>query len=286
MNATGSLARGFSAAAGCALLCVAMISGAGEAPATPRMADGKPDLNGVWDNGGGIDFLRPQTRADGSVCVTGCTPAAPPAAAPGATAPASARPAPAAPATVGTAKPSYKPEFQARVDDLKRRQQKEDPVLRCQPPGLPRIGPPDKIMQTAREMVFLYEDVSGPFFRVVPLRAGVKRADDSESYFGDATGKWEGDTLVVTTRNFNDLTWLTDDGSFHSSALVVTERLTRRGNEIEWRAVADDPKVLAEPWVLRPRRMVLTDVEMAEPAPCVEQDLEHMVDDSYHSNPR
>jgi hypothetical protein len=285
MNATGSFARGLSVAAGCALLCAAMISGAGEAP-MPRMPDGKPDLNGVWDNGGGIDFLRPQTRADGSVCVTGCAPAAPPAASTGAAPPAAARPAPAAPAAIGTAKPSYKPEFHARVEDLKRRQQKEDPVLRCQPPGLPRIGPPDKIMQTARELVFLYEDVSGPFFRVVPLREGVKRADDSESYFGDATGKWEGDTLVVTTRNFNDLTWLTDDGSFHSTALVVTERLTRRGNEIEWRAVAEDPKVLAEPWVLRPRRMVLTDVEMAEPAPCVEQDLEHMVDDSYHSNPR
>jgi hypothetical protein len=50
--------------------------------------------------------------------------------------------------------------------------------------------------------------------------------------------------------------------------------------------VAEDPKVLAEPWVLKPRRMVHTDVEMAEPAPCVEQDLSLMQDDSYHANPR
>lgn len=267
---------GMALAAG--LLCAASLAGAADAPAIPRMPDGRPDLNGVWDNGSGIDFLRPQTKADGSVCVTGCAPAAPA----GGARPAAA---PAAP-QVGTAKPSYKPEFQARVEDLRKRQQKEDPVLRCQPPGLPRIGPPDKIVQTARELVFLYEDVSGPFFRVVPLRPDVKRADDSESYLGDATGRWDGDTLVVTTRNFNDLTWLTDDGAFHSTDLVVTERLTRRGNEIEWRAVADDPKVLAEPWVLRPRRMVHTDVEMAEPAPCVEQDLQHMQDDSFHSNPR
>jgi hypothetical protein len=249
-------------------------------PEVPRMPDGKPDFNGTWDNGGGIDFLRPQTRADGSVCVTGCAPAAPAGAAP------AARPAAAPVPAVGTARPVYRPEFAARVEDLKKRQQKEDPVLRCQPPGLPRIGPPDKIVQTAREMVFLYEDVSGPFFRIVPLRPDVKRADDSESYLGDAHGHWEGDTLVVVTRNFNDLTWLTDDGAFHSTGLVVTERLTRRGNEIEWLARADDPKVLAEPWQLRPRRMVRTDVEMAEPAPCVEQDLSHMVDDSYHANPR
>jgi len=248
------------------------------APATtPRMPDGKPDLSGVWDNGGGIDFLKPQTQANGSVCVTGCAPAAP------AAAPQTAAPAPA---PVGTARPRYKPEFTAKVEDLKKRQQKEDPVLRCQPPGLPRLGPPDKIVQTAREIIFLYEDVSGPFFRIVPLKAGVKRGDDSESYFGDSTGHWEGDTLVVETRNFNDLTWLTDDGAFHSTDLKVTERLTRRGDQIEWLAKADDPKVLAEPWQLRPRMMQRTDVEMAEPAPCVEQDLSHMVDDSYHSNPR
>jgi hypothetical protein len=240
------------------------------------MADGKPDLNGVWDNGGGIDFLKPQTRADGSVCVTGCAPPAPAAGA------ATAAPAPA---PVGTARPKYRPEVAAKVDDLKKRQQKEDPVLRCQPPGVPRIGPPDKIVQNAREIVFLYDDVSGPFFRIVPMRA-VKRADDSESYLGDAAGHWEGDTLVVVTRNFNDLTWLTDDGAFHSTDLVVTERLTRRGDQIEWLARAEDPKVLAEPWQLRPRMMQRTDVEMAEPAPCVEQDLSHMLDDSYHSNPR
>ena len=151
---------------------------------------------------------------------------------------------------------------------------------------MPRIGPPDKIVQTGREIVFLYEDVSGPFFRVVPLRAGVQRADDSESYLGDATGHWEGDTLVVVTRNFNDLTWLTDDGAMHTTALVVTERLTRNGEEIDYRAVADDPAVLAEPWQLRPRKLRRTDVEMAEPVPCVEQDLSHMQDDSYHANPR
>jgi hypothetical protein len=261
------------------ILCCSGALLAATPAATPRTADGKPDLNGVWDNGGGIDFVKPQTKANGSVCVTGCGPAAP------AGRPAAGAAAPAA-APIGTARPSYRPEFAARVEDLKKHQQKEDPVLRCQPPGVPRIGPPDKIVQTSREVVFLYEDVSGPFFRVVPLRAGVKRADDSESYLGDAVGHWEGDTLVVVTRNFNDLSWLTDDGAFHSTGLVVTERLTRRGDQIEWLAKADDPKVLAEPWQLRPRLMQRTDVEMAEPAPCVEQDLSHMLDDSYHSNPR
>jgi hypothetical protein len=245
-----------------ALIFGVMLAGiaiAAAPPATPRLPDGKPDLNGTWDNGGGIDFLRPQQKA-------------------GAAAAPAARQAPD--------KPRYLPQFAAKVEDLRKRQQKEDGVLRCQPPGVPRIGPPDKIVQTVREVVFLYEDVSGPFFRIVPLRPGVKRADDSETYLGDATGRWEGDTLVVETSNFNELTWLTDDGAFHSPKLKVTEWLTRTGNEIEYRSRVDDPAVLAEPWQPRPRRMVLTDIEMAEPAPCVEQDLSQMVDDTFHANPR
>ena len=252
------------------LVCGVVLAAA--PPATPRLPDGKPDLNGTWDNGGGIDFLRPQQLADGSLCVSGCPVAPSPAAGP------AARQAPD--------RPRYLPQFTAKVEDLRKRQQKEDGVLRCQPPGVPRIGPPDKIVQTTREVVFLYEDVSGPFFRIVPLRGNVKRADDSESYLGDAHGRWEGDTLVVETTNFNDLTWLRDDGAFHSAGLKVTEWLTRTGNEIEYRARVEDPAVLAEPWQPRPRRMVLTDIEMAEPAPCVEQDLSHMVDDTFHANPR
>ena len=239
---------------------------------TPRLANGKPDLNGTWDNGGGIDFLKPQTLPDGSVCVANCPPA------PGA--------APAVRAPVVPDRPKYLPKFDAKVADLNKRQQQMDPVLRCRPPGVPRIGPPDKIMQTAREVVFLYEDVSGPFFRIVPLDGRSHRGDDSETYLGDAVGHWEGDTLVVVTGNFNDDTWLTDNGAFHSPKLKVTERLTRTLAGVDYNAVVEDPEVLAEPWRMRARRMTPTAVEMAEPAPCFEQDLAHMVDDSYHTNPR
>src|SRR5262245_25879216 len=43
---------------------------------TPKLADGRVDFNGTWDHLGGIDFVRPQTRADGSVCFIGCPPPA------------------------------------------------------------------------------------------------------------------------------------------------------------------------------------------------------------------
>ena len=256
----------------CSLLAVGTAFAATPAT-TPRLPNGKPDFNGTWENGGGIDFLKPQTLPDGSVCISNCPPP-------------KDGSKPAARVVVPPDVPKYKPEFQAKVAELNKNQQKKDPVLRCRPPGVPRIGPPDKIVQTAREIVFLYEDVSGPFFRIVPLDGKSHRGDDSESWLGDAVGHWEGDTLVVETGNFNDESWLTDNGAFHTAKLKVTERLTRTGATMESAAVVQDPDVLAEPWTLRPRRMTLTDVEMSEPAPCFDQDLQHMVDDSYHSNPR
>jgi len=255
-------------------LCMAMLSWAAAPVSTPRMANGHPDLSGIWENGGGIDFLKPQKLANGSVCIAGCA-GADPASAPGAVRPG-----------LPPDRPRYKPQFQARVAELAAKQVQFDPVLRCRPPGLPRIGPPDKIVQSNREVVFLYEDVSGPFFRVVPLDPKATRNDDSETWLGNALGRWEGDTLVVDSRNFNDESWLTDDGAIHSKQLQVTERLRRVGDVIEYQATVVDPVMLAEPWVLRPRRLTRTDIEFGEPAPCIEQDLQHMVDDTHHTNPR
>jgi len=44
--------------------------------------------------------------------------------------------------------------------------------------------------------------------------------------------------------------------------------------------------VLAEPWTVRPQSMWLTDVELEEPVPCDDRDLAHMVDKTFHANPR
>jgi hypothetical protein len=243
----------------------------------PAMAQGsgaamRPDLSGTWDNGSGIDFVRP--RRDGeSVCVSGCGPA------PAASAPQAAAAAP-------PRRPQYRPEHAAKVEDLRARQVDEDPVLRCFAPGVPRIGPPDKIVQTDREVVFLYDDVSGNFFRIIPTDGRGHRDDAEPSYLGDAVGRWEGDTLVVETVNFNGLTWLTDDGAFHTAQLRVVERLRRDGDTLQWRATASDPAVLTQPWELSPRSARRTDQELVEAPPCIERDLDHMVDDSHHANPR
>jgi hypothetical protein len=235
------------------------------------MPDGRPDLNGAWDRGtiatGSGPLLKPQ--------------------APTAT---SAQAAPA----VATAprvrlepdRPKYKPEFQAKVKLLEERQVLEDPAFRCYPPGVPRIGPPVQIVQTARAVVFLYDDLSGNFFRLIPTDGRPHRTDVEPGFLGDAVGRWDGDTLVVEVTNFNDETWLSDDGSFHTTNLRVVERLRRVGDTLQYNVTVEDPEVLAEPWVLRPRTLTVAPWEIAESPRCVEKDAAFIVDLSHHDNPR
>ena len=203
---------------------------------TPKLADGRIDFNGTWDHLGGIEFVRPVKRPDGSICLIAC----------GGAVPVGAPPAPFPPVQLDF--PKYKPEFQAKVADFKKRQVELDSNLRCQPPGVPRIGPPTKIVQNAREVVFLYDDVNGSFFRIIPTDGRPHRKDVPASYLGDAIGRIEGDTLIVETVGFNEDTWLTDNGAFHTKDLKVTERFRRVGDTIEWRATVQDPSILVEPW--------------------------------------
>ncbi len=249
----------------------------------PRLADGRPDLNGTWDHLGGIEFVRPQPLGGGSVCVLGCAPP-PGAAARGAGAGARAGGPPAPPPQPRF--PKYKPEFLAKVKDLSDRQVQTDSALRCQPTGVPRIGPPAKIVQSAREVVFLYDDINGSFFRIVPTDNRLHRKDLPSSYLGDAIGRWEKDTLVVETVNFNDETWLTDNGAFHTTGLKVTERFRRVGDTIEYQVVASDPAVLIEPWAAPSHTMWLTDRELEESPRCEDRDLDLIQDGSHHDNPR
>jgi len=256
--------------------------------ATPHLADGKSDLNGTWDHLGGIEFVRPQNLDNGSVCVVGCPPAAA-AGAGGAGARAGGAGAraggpPAAPPAPNF--PKYKQEFQAKVKDLSERQVEVDTALQCQPPGVPRIGPPAKIVQTAREVLFLYDDVNGSFFRIIPTDGRAHRKDLPASYLGDAIGRYEGDTLVVETVNFNEETWLSDNGAFHTKDLKVIERLRRVGDTLQYEATAYDPAVLVEPWKERTQTLWLTDREIEESPRCEDRDLDLIKDGSHHDNPR
>ena len=242
------------------------------AVATPRMPDGRPDLNGYWyrrrppiptvRRSGASVILDPTVR-DPNRAPSGNDPSLLP----------------------GT--PKYKPEFLAKVKDLDTNQVHQDPAFTCGPPGVPRIGPPQRIVQTARELVLLYDDLNGNFFRLVPLDGRTHRKNIEASAHGDSVGRWEGDTLVIDVRNLSADTWLGDNGLFHTDELRVTERLRREGNRLTWQAVVEDPAVLAEPWHVNPRTLTLrTEDDIEEAAFCQDRIQPFMKDLSHHGNTR
>jgi hypothetical protein len=156
-------------------------------------------------------------------------------------------------------RPTYKPEFWDKVQQLDMWTNKYDPVMTCQPLGVPREGPPRRIYQTDRDITFLYYggDAGGGYgeYRVIPTdgRPHPKSAELDITYLGDTVGRWEGDRLVLDSVAFTDTTWLGRGGFFHSDQLHVVERFTRQGDALLYDVTVEDPEVLAEPWVLPTR---------------------------------
>jgi hypothetical protein len=70
------------------------------------------------------------------------------------------------------------------------------------------------------------------------------------NYLGDSIARFEGDTLVVDTMHFNEMTWLNDLGAPHSDALHLVERIRplAGGKYLEYQVTADDPKALTKPY--------------------------------------
>ena len=180
-----------------------------------------------------------------------------------------------------TAEPVYKPEFRAKVKDLSDHESKKDPVFYCDRPGIPRIGPPRRIIQLPNEFVFLYEDISGDPYRIIPV-GGAHKKDGNPSYYGDSVARWEGNALVIDVVNFVDSTWFGEDGFFHSDAMRVTERLWRNGPNLVYQATVEDPKVLTAPWTMAPR-VVKPSTEALEESPkCTESDAKLLVNNDHH----
>jgi hypothetical protein len=84
--------------------------------------------------------------------------------------------------------------------------------------------------------------VSDFWRRIVALDGKPHVGDTIRSWTGTSRGRWEGETLVIETRNFNDrLPSFAGVGTGRDK--VVTERLTRTAsNRIEYAATIVDPK--------------------------------------------
>ena len=218
---------------------------------TPRLPNGKPDMTGNW-GGGGFNW-RYGNRRCGPTQVE-CSREinqtmdfefeAPP--------------------RFGPARPLYKPQHWDKIQQLDMWTNKEDPVMTCQPLGLPRNGPPRRIVQSDKDIIFFYgqyADGGGGQgeYRIMPTDGRKHNPKDvTTTYYGLTVGSWEGDTLVLDSVGFVDTTWLSRGGFFHTSDMHVIEKLTRSGNEIKYEVTVEDPEVLVEPFVMTPRILRLT----------------------------
>jgi hypothetical protein len=111
-----------------------------------------------------------------------------------------------------------------------------------------------QIIQT-RNYVVLYSEMIHEA-RVIPLEPRPPLGPNARSWDGDSRGRWDGNTLVIETSNFNGKGWLATNaasgrmrGIELSQAAHVVERLTRISeNTIQYEALIDDPNVYTRNW--------------------------------------
>ena len=87
--------------------------------------------------------------------------------------------------------------------------------------------------------------------RVIDMNRRQHRPPGIRLWLGDSIGRWDGDTLVVETTNFNGKTRMGIGGDFYSPDATLTERCRMvDANTIDWQLTIDDPKVFTRPWTM------------------------------------
>jgi len=189
-------------------ICLAeAIPTAGQAPAAyraPRTADGKPDLNGVWQaiNTANWD-IQDHAAQSGPIVALGA-----------------AFSVPAGQGIVDGNEIPYQPWAAKKKLENGKNWVALDPEVKCYMPGVPRatyMPYPFQIIQTPANILMAYEFASAS--RIIRMNSKAERPTDS--WMGWSRGRWEGETLVVDVTSLNDQTWFDRAGNFHSDALHV-----------------------------------------------------------------
>ncbi|HEY2844751.1 MAG TPA: hypothetical protein VGJ09_13915 [Bryobacteraceae bacterium] len=192
----------------------------------PKLADGTPDLSGVWRGGGGSDSDISNTR---------------------------------------NLKPGDKVVMLPWAEALlKTRQSKEDPEANCLPAGIPRGSPyPWRLVQTPTHYFYLFE---GNIHSYRQIFMNAKHpADPDPTWFGHSTGRWEGNTLIVDTVGFNDKFWFDYKGHPHTEKLHTVERYTRTDEgHMGIEVTIDDPGTYTQPFTTVGRATLMPGAELLE----------------------
>ena len=205
------------------LLSTVIVANAAAAEKIPRLK-GKPDFSGIWQTTSAADYdLEPHSpRID----------------------------APPGPGVVEGGELPYLPQALAQRKKNFENRNTADPRLKGWTLGVPRgiyYPEPFQIFQRARDITILHQ--FGHSVRTIHTNNTQHPEDPNDWWLGDSRGKWEGDTLVVDVKHFNDETWLDRSGNYHSDALHVVERWKfLDANTLEYTATISDEKVFSRPW--------------------------------------
>ena len=197
-----------------------------------RTADGKPNLNGIWQAMNTANWdLEAHAARPGLVVALGAIGAEP-----GGISVVEGGTIPYLPAALAQRKENFQNRLTA------------DPEIKCYLPGVPRatyMPYPFQIFQSDKSIAIAYEYDGA--FRNIFLKSPGPAPNDS--WMGQSVGRWEGDTLVLDVKGMNDSTWFDRAGNYHSDALHVVERYTRTSPDvIAYEATIDDPQVFTRPW--------------------------------------
>jgi hypothetical protein len=222
---------------------------------TPRMADGKPDLSGIWEaekrnlsDGFGGSGPRTEQFRDIGVGLAGGLP------------------------------------FQTWAANLAKARNaensKDNPDPRCLPLGILQMHThpfPRKVIQIPGLLIILHE--RNMEYRQIFTDGRPLPVDPQPSWNGYSSGKWEGDTLVVTTTGFRDGLWADYNGSPMTDAARMTERFRRPNyGHLEIEVTLDDPKAYTKPWTTTLKQIIAFNTELMEYV-CLEneKDVSHLV---------
>jgi hypothetical protein len=207
----------------CPILVAQAAAPAGAAPAapappTPRLPDGRVDLagNGSWSLPYITDFTK--QILDGP-----------------------------------KGEPPFQPWTRAMYKYTTDNKKAYDPESFCLPPGGPRaFGTPypAQFIQQPHRIIVIFEG-GAHVWREIHMdgRPHPKKDELEPTYFGHSVGRWEGDTLVVDTVGYNERTWLSFDGLFHTDELHTIEYFSRPNrNTLRYEAVIDDPGAYTKPF--------------------------------------
>jgi hypothetical protein len=230
------------------------------APA-PRLANGKPDLSGVWMTGdppcgGGVG---------GPTELSKLKQLAPP-----------SQKCPIRGATMSrqginmgvdlSGGLPYQPWLAALVRERTANLAIDDPHIKCLPDtflrayGLPHYL---KFVHTPNLLVMLNE-MNGVYRQVFTDGRPLPN-DPNPSWQGYSSATWSGDTLVIDTIGFRDDLWIDWDGSVITEEAKLHERIRRPDfGHLEIEVTVDDPKAYTKPWTVTLRQQFAPDTELID----------------------